>query len=60
MKVLAARAVSDSDDLRFLLDHLNLTTPVQVWAIVERYLPTTVIPDRSQQLVEDLLGPPAA
>jgi hypothetical protein len=59
MKVLAARAVRDSDDLRFLLDHLNLTTPAQVWAIVERYFSMTVVPNRSQQLVEDLLGPPA-
>jgi hypothetical protein len=33
MKTLAARAVRDADDLRFLLDHLDITTTAEVWAI---------------------------
>jgi hypothetical protein len=55
MKVLAARAVRDGDDIRFLLDHLGITRRAEVWAIVERYFPDTDIPERSRQLVEDLL-----
>lgn len=56
MKVLAARAVRDTDDLRFLLHHLGITQRAEVWAIVERYFPDTDIPERSKQLVEDLLN----
>ncbi len=55
MKVLAARVVRDSDDLRVLFDHLGVTTPDDVWPIVERFFPGTVIPARDQRLVEDLL-----
>lgn len=55
MKVLAARAVRDTDDIRFLLDHLGITGRAEVWAIVERYFPDTAIPERSRQLIEDLL-----
>jgi hypothetical protein len=55
MKVLAARAVRDGDDLRFLLGHLDITSSAEVWAIVQRYFPDTEIPQRSKQLVKDLL-----
>ncbi|MGV7570763.1 hypothetical protein PJL70_08130 [Mycobacterium kansasii] len=55
MKVLAARAVRDTDDIRFLLDYLGITGRAEVWAIVERYFPDTAIPARSKQLIEDLL-----
>ena len=58
MKVLAARVLRDGDDLRFLLRHLNITSEAEVWAIVERYFPGTEIPDRSKQLIEDLLSDP--
>lgn len=54
MKVLAARAVRDADDIRFLLDYLGITTGAQVWAIVERFFPGAAIPARSRGLVEDL------
>jgi len=54
MKVLAARAVRDGDDLRFLLGHLDITSSAEVWAIVQRYFPDTEIPQRSKQLVKDL------
>jgi hypothetical protein len=43
---LAARAVRDGDDLRFLLGHLDITSSAEVWAIVQRYFPDTEIPQR--------------
>lgn len=55
MKVLAARAVRDADDLRFLLRHLGITTAAAVWPIIERFFPDVDIPPRSRALVEDLL-----
>lgn len=55
MKVLAARAVRDSDDMRVLFEHLGITTPNEVWPIVERFFPAIVIPARARGLVEDLL-----
>ncbi len=55
MKVLAARAVRDADDVRFLLDYLGIAAAAQVWAIVERFFPGLEIPARSRSLVEDLL-----
>lgn len=56
MKVLAACAVRDSDDLRVLCTHLGITTPREVWPVVERFFPDTAIPDRARRLVEDLLA----
>lgn len=55
MKVLAARAVRDGEDVQFLLGRLNITSAAEVWAVVERYFPGTEIPQRSEQLVNDLL-----
>ena len=56
MKALAARAVRDGEDLKFLLGHLNIASAAEVWAIVERYFPGTAIPQRSKELINDLLG----
>ncbi|AFV14861.1 MULTISPECIES: DUF6036 family nucleotidyltransferase [Mycobacterium] len=56
MKVLAARAVRDGDDVQFLLGHLNIKSRAEVWAIVERYFPNTEIPTRSKELIDDLLA----
>ncbi|WP_308160182.1 hypothetical protein [Mycolicibacterium goodii] len=55
MKVLAARAVRDADDLRFLINHLNITTTEEILATVHRYFPNTDIPTRSRALIEDIL-----
>jgi hypothetical protein len=55
MKVLASRSVRDRDDIELLLDRLRITTPVGVWAIVDRYFPDAAIPDRARLLIEDLL-----
>jgi hypothetical protein len=56
MKVLAARAARDGDDLRVLFDRLGITRADEVWPIVERFFPGTAIPSRSRALVEDLLA----
>lgn len=55
MKALAARAVSDRDDLEFLIKYLRITTQQEVWGIVERFFPGTTVPERSKLLVGDLL-----
>lgn len=56
MKVLAARAVRDGEDIRVLLAHLGISTAVEVWTLVERFFPGAVISERSRLLVEDLVG----
>jgi hypothetical protein len=55
MKALAARATSDRNDLEFLIDYLNIRMRQEVWAIVARFFPDTPIPQRSAQLIDDLL-----
>ena len=55
MKVRAARAVRDTDDLRLLLRALNLHTLQEVAEIVGRYFPDEPLSERSRQLLEDLL-----
>jgi hypothetical protein len=56
MKVLAARAVRDGEDLQVLLRHLGITSRAVVWAIVGRFFPGVEIPSRSTELVDDLLA----
>lgn len=56
MKVRAARAVRDADDLRLLLVSLDLHSIEQVVAIAENFFPGEPLSDRSRQLVEDLLA----
>lgn len=58
MKVRAARAVRDTDDLRLLLRALDLHALQEVTEIVERYFPDEPLSDRSRQLLEDLLAEP--
>ncbi|MUL61083.1 hypothetical protein B5P44_00590 [Mycobacterium sp. CBMA 213] len=55
MKALAARATSDRDDLEFLIRYLHITSQQEVWGIVARFFPGTVVPERSRRLIEDLL-----
>ena len=59
MKVRAARAARDADDLRLLLRTLDVRTVEEVVDIVARYFPDEPISARSRQLVEDLLEPGA-
>lgn len=55
MKARAARAVRDADDLRLLLEMLDLHALDEVLAVVERYFPDEPLSQRARQLVEDLL-----
>jgi hypothetical protein len=55
MKVRAARAARDADDVRLLLHHLALRDVAAVEAIVARYFPDEPLSERSRLLLEDLL-----
>jgi hypothetical protein len=56
MKVRAARAARDADDVRLLLNHLELRTLAAVEDIVARYFPDEPLSARSRLLLEDLLA----
>jgi hypothetical protein len=56
MKCVSARFDSrDRDDVAFLVRHLGLKTPAQVFAVIEKYYPRKLIPAKTQFLVEELL-----
>jgi hypothetical protein len=55
MKVRAARAARDADDVRLLLRHLELRDVAAVETIVARYFPDEPLSERSRLLLEDLL-----
>lgn len=54
MKVLAARR-RDSDDIRFLIQRLSLTSLDQVLAICAEVFPDEPVPDRARLILEDAL-----
>jgi hypothetical protein len=55
MKVLAVRVdTSDAEDVRFLIKRLGLTTPAQVFEILEQYYPKNQIRPATQFFVEEL------
>ena len=55
MKCISARFdTHDQDDVRFLLQHLGLTKPEQVFALIEKYYPHQRIPAKTQFLIEEL------
>ncbi len=55
MKALAARAgTQDEDDIRIVLGSLGLTTPEEVFGILEKYYPKQQIPPRTQYFIEGL------
>lgn len=56
MKVRAARAARDSDDLRLLLGALSMESMAQVEEAVGRYFPDEPLSSRSRDLLEDLLN----
>jgi hypothetical protein len=60
MKVRAARAARDADDVRLLLHHLELRDVATVETIVARYFPDEPLSERSRLLLEDLLADPSA
>jgi hypothetical protein len=59
MKVRAARAARDAEDLKLIFDSLGIGTVREVEGIVERFFPGEPLSARSRQLVEDLLTPEA-
>ena len=57
MKSIAARFDSkDRDDLKFLLEYLELKSPKKVFQIIAKYYPREKIPAKTQFLVEELLS----
>jgi hypothetical protein len=55
MKVRAARAVRDAEDMRLLLRSLDVTTVDHAIEIVARYFPDEPLSSRSRQMLEDVL-----
>lgn len=56
MKCVSARFDShDRDDLIFLIRHLALTTPAEVFEVVCRYYPRERVPAKTTFLVEEVL-----
>ena len=56
MKVRAARAVRDADDIRVLLKELRITKMSQVIAVVNKYFANEALSVRSSQLLEDIFS----
>ena len=54
MKVMAARETQDVGDIRFLIEHLGLGSPDDVWRVVGEVFPGHRVKDRARLLVEDL------
>lgn len=55
MKCVAARFDSrDKEDVVFLMKHLDLRLPEQVFAIIQEYYPHRLVPAKTQFLVEEL------
>lgn len=62
MKVRASRSTRDAEDIRLLLDHLQVQDLGGIVEIVDRFFPGEPLSDRSRMLVEDVLDqqPPHA
>ncbi len=55
MKTLAARVDgTDKGDVQFLIKHLGLKTPAEVFTIVEKYYPRQQIKPATQYFIEEL------
>ena len=55
MKAIAARSgTDDENDARLLIDMLGLKHPEEVFSIVEKYYPKTMIPPRTEYFIEGL------
>lgn len=57
MKAMAAREVVDTDDLRFLADHLGLTGAAEARALVERYYSPLRLKPVTGYVLDDLFDP---
>lgn len=56
MKIRAARALRDTDDIRLLLKVLDLHGMNAVTGVVARYFPDEPLSDRSRLLLDDILS----
>ena len=56
MKCAAARSNEDARDIRFLAEHLHLTSAESVLDVVLRYYPEDRLPVRTRLLVEEMFG----
>ena len=56
MKCVSARFDShDADDVRFLIHHLELKDPQEIFHIVEQFYPKQHVPPKTQFLIEEIL-----
>lgn len=56
MKCVSARFdTNDREDVLFLIDHLGLKKPEEVFSLIERYYPHRAVPAKTQFLVEEVL-----
>jgi hypothetical protein len=56
MKCISARwDTHDQDDIVFLLKHLKLVQPKEVFEIIQRYYPKEIIPPKTQFAIEEIL-----
>lgn len=55
MKVLAARR-RDADDIRYLVEHLSLTSSAGVLALCAEVFPDEDVPARARMVLEDVFG----
>lgn len=57
MKCISARFdSSDLDDVRFLIDYLELDMPEQVFCIIEKFYPHRLVPAKARFVVEEILS----
>lgn len=57
MKLLAARAEQDQDDIRLLYKLCGFSTTADGLALLEEYLPGRPVPERTMDLLEAMWGP---
>ncbi len=56
MKCISARLdTHDADDVRFLVEHLGLKRPKEVFKIVEDFYPRNRVPVKTRYFIEELL-----
>lgn len=59
MKLLAARAEQDQEDIRLLYALCGFSTAGEGLALLEQYLPGRPVPDRTVDLLESMWGSPS-
>lgn len=57
MKCISARwDTHDRDDVIFLIKHLTLTSPKQVFRLIESFYPKNLIPPKTQFFIEEIFA----